>query len=114
MEENFSCLYLLLRSMPAGLCPKKIGDWLLISLQFYLTGVFPALINPFMTGSGCWDWFGDSYPTDEVNPTGPDSYPGTKRPAQRVLRDDEPARRYPYEVSSWDVVIGFRVVRSAQ
>lgn len=62
----------------------------------------------------CWDWFGDSYPTDEVNPTGPDSYPGTKRPAQRVLRDDEPARRYPYEVSSWDVVIGFRVVRSAQ
>ena len=22
------------------------GDWLLISLQFYLTGVFPALINP--------------------------------------------------------------------
>ena len=23
-----------------------IGDWLLISLQFYLTGVFPALINP--------------------------------------------------------------------
>ena len=46
MEENFSCLYLFLRSMPAGLCPKKIGDWLLISLQFYLTGVFPALINP--------------------------------------------------------------------
>ena len=31
---------------PAGLCPLKIGDWLLISLQFYLTGVFPALINP--------------------------------------------------------------------
>ena len=46
MEENFSCLYLFLRSTPAGLCPKKIGDWLLISLQFYLTGVFPALINP--------------------------------------------------------------------
>ena len=32
--------------VPAGLCPLKIGDWLLISLQFYLTGVFPALINP--------------------------------------------------------------------
>jgi hypothetical protein len=24
----------------------KIGDWQLINLQYYLTGVFPALINP--------------------------------------------------------------------
>ena len=27
-------------------CPSKTGDWQLISLQYYLTGVFPALINP--------------------------------------------------------------------
>lgn len=33
-------------SVPAGLCPLKTGDWQLISLQYYLTGVFPALIKP--------------------------------------------------------------------
>ena len=32
--------------VPAELCPLKIGDWLLINLRFYLTDVFPALINP--------------------------------------------------------------------
>ena len=31
--------------VPAGLCPLKTGDWQLISLQYYLTGVFPVLIN---------------------------------------------------------------------
>lgn len=57
----------------------------------------------------CWDCYSDEFPSGEINPTGPKTNSGI-----RVLRDDNLYRRYSYLANSWDVVIGFRVVRSAK